>query len=177
MALTKLELRTMAHFETVQVRFTRNVAPLNLLSETHGPFYVNQLYDLPIHCVIKLCQFNYCKLQRPFYLQLEYLKDIKEKEIKNTEYQEIYPFIFEIYNDLLEFVDNKEKIKLLISEIKELRKKKTLEGLKAFDGNAICLNNLTVYEYEQIKPVLLTGMERHNSIRLNDREREQTNEL
>lgn len=158
--LTKLELRTMAHFQPIQIRSLGNYAELFLLFRNYGPFFQHELYEIPISCALKMSEFNFCVIQIPYWLKKHYLEDIKEKEKKSEEYQEIYPYIFELYQDLLKYVKkNRQTIHQLISDIRHLRLQKTLKGLKKFDGNALCLNNLTVYEYNQIKPLLINGMQ------------------
>lgn len=154
------ELKLIAHHQAIRIKVTTDVAEIFLLEKNIGPFKIGELHEVPIHCALKMAKFNLCEIQTPLYLKEEHLRELKKKELETNEYQEIYPYIFELYEDILQHLKGDvEHLRLLVSEIREIRLKKTKTGLKSIDGKALCLNNLTVYEYEQIKPILLKGME------------------
>ncbi|ELA48029.1 hypothetical protein VCUG_00452 [Vavraia culicis subsp. floridensis] len=155
------ELKLLAYHQEIEIHPLTNLPTLHLLETDYGPLTPHSPAKVPIHTALFLHKSNLCKIPLPFFLTLDYLEDVKQQEKNNeNEYASIYPYIFEVYDDILRCVDcNVEEIRMVLSEIRDVRMEKSRRGLVGIDGRALNLNNLTVYEYEQIKSVLLDGME------------------
>lgn len=160
------ELKLIALQEEIEIEPLTFIPKLTLIQETYGPYYPLQLYKVPIYIAITLKKSNKCKIRLPSYFDTELLKDLLQKEEENEDYQSLHPFFFEISCYIKECynVDNIDEKMVLINKIKYIRYKKTHEGLKILDARAINLNNLTSWEFNEIKPFLLTVMEEAKEI-------------
>lgn len=157
--MTPQELKLIAYHQHIEIRPKTYIPALSLLEKDYGPFFLHEPIQVPVHVALFFRKANLCEIIRPFFLESDYLMTIKKKEEESNEYQEIYPYIFELCDDLLENYEDSENIRLLINDIRQLRLTKTTNGLKSIDGKALNLNNLTVFEYEQVKELLLGSME------------------
>ncbi|ELQ74464.1 hypothetical protein THOM_2611 [Trachipleistophora hominis] len=155
------ELKLLAYHQEIEIHPSTNLPTLHLLETDYGPLSPHISAKVPIHTALFLHNTNLCKIPLPFFLSLDYLRAVKQAEKQHVnEYSPIYPYIFEVYDDLLRCVDGRvEEIRMVISEIKDIRMEKSRRGLVSIDGRALNLNNLTVYEYEQLKSMILDGME------------------
>lgn len=55
-------------------------------------------------------------------------------------------------------LENGEEIRRLVQSIREARFKKTAEGLRSIDGNPLQVNRLSFMEINEIRPFLLTAL-------------------
>lgn len=168
LCMLKDELRLIAQQQEIDIIPLTSMPVLHMIETDYGPFSPNIPTRVPIHIAIFMSKSNLCRIPLPHYLSPTYLQEIRQKETENdSEYASIYPYIFELYDDILNCInENVEESRLLINDIKEIRMRKSRNGLVNIDGHALNLNNLTVYEYEEIKEMLLDGMEM--ALKMND---------
>ncbi|KAM0676795.1 DNA replication protein psf2 [Binucleata daphniae] len=160
------ELKLIALQEEIEIEPLTFIPRLTLIQEDYGPYNPLQLYKVPLYIALTLKKSNKCKIRLPSFFDVEYLQDVLQKEEENEDYQQIHPFFFEmsIYIKECYNADNIDEKLVLVNKIKHARYNKTHEGLKVIDARAINLNNLTSYEFNEIKKYLLTVMQAANEI-------------
>lgn len=136
------------------------IAELQLLCGTYGPFSPLIIYKVPIFVAELLHRANHCRVRLPQYYEEEVLLDLQKFEEENDEFFSIYPYFFENKRiiDMCYNVDDITKIKSIINNVKHLRYKKMNEGLKSLDARAINLNGATMWEINEVKYVILQTM-------------------
>lgn len=165
------ELKLIALQEEVEIEPLTNIPRFHMIEEEYGPFSPLQLYKIPLYIAITLKQSNKCKIRMPYFFDTEYLQDILKKEEESENYQHIHPMFFELSSYIHECynAENVDEKLMLVNKIKHARYKKTHEGLQSIDARAINLDNLTSYEFSEIKKYMLTVMKKANKIEKNAR--------
>lgn len=156
------ELLHIAYGELVEIEPMAGIVSLHLLERTYTACGPLQIARLPFYAALLLKKANMCRIRLPNYLSLENLRMFLSQETENTdEYLYLHPHFFSLANDCLNNcynVEDAEEGKILVEKIKEARFKKTLEGIRCLDGKAVNLNNLTIFEFNEVKEFILGSM-------------------
>lgn len=160
--MTPEELLHIAHNEPVDVEPTTAIPPLHLLERTYPESRPLQIARLPVYAALHLKKANMCRIRLPGYLSLDSLRTTLAQECeKPDEYAYIHPHFFLLADDLLNNsynVENMEESKILVERIKEARLRKTLGGIRSLDGRALNLNNMTMFEFNEVKELIVGSM-------------------
>lgn len=158
-----IELVNIAYQEDVEVEPTANIPQIHLLEYDIQNLKPLQISRVPLYVALSLKKSNLCRIRLPQFLKREYLEEIINLERENIgEYTKIPRFFFEISDILIRHaynVENPDKLRLLIQELKEARFQKTFEGMKVLDGHAFNVNNLTEWEFNEVRHFILKGSE------------------
>ena len=161
--MTPSEMINIAYQENVEIEPMANIPTIHLLEYDLTNLNPLRITKVPLYAALSLKKANLCKIRLPTYLKEEYLSEIVVTEKENSnEYSKIPPRLFELSETLIKHaynITNPERIRLQVQEIKELRFYKTLEGMKALDGHAFNIDNLTEWEFCEIRPFLLRTSE------------------
>lgn len=157
------EMLNIAYQEDVEIEPTANIPDIHMLDSDFEGLAPLQVVKVPLYMALSLKKSNLCRMRLPFYLKESHLEEIINFEKENMhEYAKTQPCFFELSDVLIRHaynVENPERLKVLVQEVRELRFLKTLEGMKALDGRAFNINNLTAWEFEEVKPFILSGSE------------------
>lgn len=158
-----MELVNIAYQEDVEVEPTANIPDIHLLEYDIQNLKPLQISRVPLYIALSLKKSNLCRIRLPSFLKHEYLEEIISLERENVgEYAKIHRFFFELSDILIKHaynVENPDRLRLLIQELKEARFQKTYEGMKVLDGHAFNINNLTGWEFNEIRHFVLKGSE------------------
>lgn len=156
------ELLHIAHGELVEIEPMTTISSLHLLEGTYAESHPLQIVRLPLYAALILKKSNMCRIRLPSYLLLDNLKVILAEENERVEeYCCIHAHFFPLANELLDNCYNVEDIegsRTIVEKIKEVRFKKTFDGIKCLDGKALNLNNLTMFEFCEVKEFILGSM-------------------
>ncbi|KAF7678782.1 putative DNA replication complex GINS protein PSF2 [Astathelohania contejeani] len=153
------ELIHLAYQEEIEVELATDPFTLHLLEKDYCLSILPT--KIPIFAALALKKGNMCQIRQPEYLSVDYLERVLKEETENEEYGSIYTYIFEVGTTLIDHcynMDDAERSRVLLKAIKETRFNKTHLGLKHIEGKALNLNNLTPYEFNEIKEYLIGGM-------------------
>ncbi|KAM0675790.1 DNA replication complex GINS protein PSF2 [Gurleya vavrai] len=159
-------LELVAYQEDIEIEPTVTIPKLHLIQCDYGPFLPLEIYRVPIYIALILKNSNKCRIRLPQFYQLEFLKDILKNEEDNEEYQPLFPYFFELKSVIMDCynVDNYSETIVLINNIRTVRYKKTHAGIKMIDARAINLNNITCFEFNEVKKFMLSVMEEAREI-------------
>lgn len=162
------ELLNIAYNTEVEIEPLTAIPQLNLMVHTYpctGPLRISRF---PFYIALSLKRANMCRIRLPSFLCLDNLKGILNSEIENkNEYSYIHPHLFTLGKELIAHcydVEDPENIIVHLEKIKDLRFKKTLWGLRSLDGNAINLNNLTQFEFYEVRDLIFKSMKMARTI-------------
>lgn len=157
------EILHIAYEELVEVEPTTAIPELCLLEKTYPALHPLDIARLPLYVALLLKKANMCKIRLPEYLRPESLKATMELEAeKPDEYSCIHPHFFSLANELLSScynVEDVEESRTMVERIKEARLAKTLRGIRCLDGKALNMNNITLFEFGEVKEMVLGAME------------------
>ncbi|ADM11742.1 uncharacterized protein Eint_061370 [Encephalitozoon intestinalis ATCC 50506] len=163
MAISPEEIFHIAHEELVEIEPTTSIPELCLLEKTYPALMPLDIARIPLYAALLLKKSNMCKIRLPSYLQIENLKATMDAEIQKVdEYSQIHPYFFPLAEKLLECcynVENIEESKVIVEKIKEIRLAKTLKGIKCLDGRALNMNNITLFEFNEVKELIIGSVE------------------
>ncbi|EPR78933.1 DNA replication complex GINS protein PSF2 [Spraguea lophii 42_110] len=157
-----IDLLHIAYQEDVEIEPIVTIPIIHMIEYDYGPFIPPNIAEVPLFVALMLKKSSMCRIRTPKYLEIEYLDRIYNEEVENKdEYISIYPYIFELYLVFCEHsynMENREEVKRKVKDIQDVRLKKTKNGIKMVDGTALNLNNLTAFEYNQIKEYLIPAI-------------------
>ncbi|KAI5180362.1 GINS complex subunit 2 [Nematocida sp. AWRm80] len=153
----------LAQQESITIIPIVSMSQLNMASGTYGPFYPMIPATVPLYIALFLKHSRQCTIQAPEWLSVKYLREILSREEESPEeFTPINMYLFDnayICLTNCDISDNTSEIRLLLSQLKEIRLKKLLKGIQYIDTPTIGTNNLTFYEFRKIKEYLLPHLE------------------
>ncbi|KAF9763975.1 putative DNA replication complex GINS protein PSF2 [Nosema granulosis] len=156
------ELKMIYTYELVEVEPLRSLKEMNLVSGEVSGCTPLSIVKIPYFVALALKDSNFLQIRLPFYLSPEYLKKKLEEEMSNKdEYSYLQDSLFAIGKEIVRNSYNAEDAQAicsLIDQLKEIRFKKTLNGLEKLDGSTLNLNNLTMFEYNEVKKCMVESM-------------------
>lgn len=159
--MTPEELTNIAYQEEIEIEPTSHIPVLNLIQNTYGPFTPLSIHRVPIFLALILKQTGQCRIRLPLYYEPDYLLNTIAKETESEDYQSIHPHFFECVG-LVKDCYNVEDVSVIlkhINDIKHIRYNKTSIGILNLDSEAVNLNNITPWEFSEIRVFMLKTME------------------
>ncbi|KAM0688210.1 DNA replication complex GINS protein PSF2 [Conglomerata obtusa] len=155
------QLYLISQQENIEIEPTTHIQKFHLIQQDYGPFNLLEIHSVPIYIALLLKNSNMCRIRLPPFFEIENVKEILKNEEESEEYQPIHPYFFELRNIIKECynVECYDEIMVYINTLKIVRFNKTNIGVKLIDARAINLNNLTCYEFNEVKTFLLKVME------------------
>ncbi|WUR03421.1 DNA replication complex GINS protein (PSF2) [Vairimorpha necatrix] len=161
--LSPQELKFISTEELLEVEPTSFIPSLSLIHQSYSDLNPLSIINLPLFIALELKKSGLVQIRLPLVYSFEYLSKLLEDEISNQrEYINIPSNIFSTGKLIIRHSYNcekKEECIGLIDKLKETRFKKTLSGLGKMEGRALSLNNLTLFEWYEIKEILVKHME------------------
>lgn len=167
--LTPLELKFLAYEELVEIEPSTNIQSLDLIHAKYTNITPLTIVKLPLYISLELKNCNQAQIRLPSCYSKSSLLKLLELETENSsEYQFVNQYIFVTGKLIIKNsynVDNKDELINLIDQIKEIRHKKTLFGISKMEGRALNLNNLTIFEWYEIKEIVIKPIEQRMRIK------------
>ncbi|KLO16352.1 Psf2-domain-containing protein [Schizopora paradoxa] len=159
---TPQELEFIASEELVEIRPTVKMDQIRFISGIYGPFTGGRLVKVPLWMAVNLKLKKKCNVVPPVWLNLEYLQDKLSEETSRPVFSDL-PFRYaEISKVLLDIasddLDQPDKLRSVLKDLREARQAKTREGLRAIDQNALSLPNLSAMEINEARPFFVGAM-------------------
>jgi len=154
---TPAEIEFISEYEQITILPLQRMEALTLLEGTYGPFRPPITIKVPLWLAVTLKKKHKCSIQPPKWLNIETLKKKKQKEEEELEEFSDLPYhYFEISTILLDCASDdipySDEIKILLKDIREIRKRKIKYGLKELNSNNLNLDNLGLMEINEIRP-------------------------
>jgi len=145
-----------------------NIVPLIAMEKTafisgaYGPLRPPNKSRIPLWMAVNLKLKKKCHIVPPEWLSVEFLQDRLSEEMSETEFSRL-PFRFaEIAKIILDVasdnVQNAEKIRSLLKDLREARQSKSRDGLSQIDHSELSLPNLCSMEINEIRPYFVKAM-------------------
>lgn len=154
---TPAEIEFISEYEQITILPLQRMEAITLLEGTYGPFRPPITIKVPLWLAVTLKKKHKCSIQPPKWLNIETLKKKKQKEEEELEefsdlpyhYLEISTILLDCASDDIPYSD---EIKILLKDIREIRKRKIKYGLKELNSNNLNLDNLGLMEINEIRP-------------------------
>ncbi|KAI0053726.1 DNA replication complex GINS protein PSF2 [Auriscalpium vulgare] len=132
------------------------------ISGAYGPLRPPAKSKVPIWMAMNLKLKRKCHIVAPEWLNVEFLQERLTQETTRTEFSQL-PFRFsEIAKLLLDIasddIQNPDKIRYLLKDIREARQAKSRDGLQKIDHSELSLPNLCSMEINEIRPFFVKAM-------------------
>ncbi|KAK6198805.1 uncharacterized protein RJT21DRAFT_51269 [Scheffersomyces amazonensis] len=134
--------------------------------------------QVPLWVALILKSQDKCSIVPPKWLNVVYLKDKYDEEVRNPNQFSSLPWHWlEISKILLaraadDLTDPSHQLRSILQDLREIRLVKSRKGLKELNESNIVLNGLSLLEINELRPFVLTVM---NKLRqLHDTNNEQT---
>jgi hypothetical protein len=158
--LNPYELNLISSYFLIEVEPLCLIKDLNLLSGPIPELHPLSITKIPYFVALPLKNSNLLQIRLPSFLSKDFLCKKIDEEIKNkNEYSFVPEVIFVLGKEIIKNCYNSECNNLnLLDNLKEIRFKKTLLGLENLDGSTLNLNNLTAFEFNEVKVMMCEGM-------------------
>lgn len=161
------EVEFLAERELVSVVPKFNSDKLYLISGEIGPFFVGVPAEVPVWLAINLKQRNECQIQKPSWMELATLENIKEEEsnsdlftqLPSKHFQEVSQILLNRATDDIPHADG---IRTLIKDILDIRVAKLRSSIDKFvklKATYAKLDNLTQMEINTVRSFLTTALD------------------
>lgn len=170
-SFTTKEIAFLAEEEMIDIlpRYTMN--KLELIGRDLSKLKPLQKTEVPLWIAIVLKRQNKCSIMIPSWLSVPYLKSkyAEEQKIKNKvsslpwHWIPISKILLDVCPD--DFVDSPHELRSLIQDLRDIRMLKTRQGFDAIDDDYLELTGLSLFEINEIRPLLLQTMDMLNSLR------------
>ncbi|RPD66964.1 Psf2-domain-containing protein [Lentinus tigrinus ALCF2SS1-7] len=161
-SITPPELELVASEQLVEIVPLVSMERTAFISGAYGPLRPPTKCKVPLWMASNLKLKKKCHIIPPTWLNVEFLQDRLTQETTLPSFSEM-PFRFaEVAKILLDVapddLQNPEKIRTLLKDIREARQAKSREGLSKLDPNELILQNLAAMEINEIRPFFVRGM-------------------
>ncbi|KAI0303947.1 DNA replication complex GINS protein PSF2 [Russula brevipes] len=161
-SITPPELELVASEELVEIIPLISMERTAFISGAYGPLRPPNKAKIPLWMAINLKTKKKCHIVPPDWLSVDFLQERLTQETSRPEFSQ-FPFRFnEIAKLLLDAapddIQNSEKIRSLLKDIREVRQAKSREGLKKIDHSDLSLPNLCSMEINEIRPFFVGSM-------------------
>ncbi|KAI9447899.1 hypothetical protein H4582DRAFT_1802736 [Lactarius indigo] len=161
-SITPPELELIASEELVEIIPLISMERTAFISGAYGPLRPPNKAKLPLWIAINLKMKKKCHIVPPDWLSVDFLQNRLAQETSRPEFSE-FPFRFaEIAKLLLDVasddIQNSEKVRSLLKDIREARQAKSRDGLQKIDHSELSLPNLCSMEINEIRPFFVRAM-------------------
>ncbi|KAH9943253.1 Psf2-domain-containing protein [Epithele typhae] len=161
-SITPPELELVASEQLVEIVPLVSMERTAFISGAYGPLRPPTKCKVPFWMASNLKLKKKCHIVPPPWLNVEFLQDRLTQETTSSDFSEM-PFRFaEIAKILLDVasddLQNPEKLRTLLKDIREARQAKSREGLTELSRIEVSLPNLCAMEINEIRPFFVRGM-------------------
>ncbi|KAF8499986.1 hypothetical protein JB92DRAFT_3084460 [Gautieria morchelliformis] len=162
-SMTPAELELVAMEELVDIVPLFRSDRIRLISGTYGPFRPPTKTKVPLWLAANLKLKKKCRLVAPAWLSVEFLHERLSQETSAEGFSSL-PFRFaEISKVMLDVasddLQNADKIRGLLKDLREARQAKSREGLRKLDHLTLGLPHLCSMEINEIRPFFVKAMD------------------
>ncbi|KAI0068561.1 DNA replication complex GINS protein PSF2 [Artomyces pyxidatus] len=161
-SVTPPELELIASEQLVEIVPLIAMERTAFISGAYGPLRPPTKAKIPIWMAMNLKFKKKCHIVPPDWLNVEFLQERLIQETSRPEFSQL-PFRFaEVAKLLLDVaqddIQNPDKIRSLLKDIREARQAKSREGLQKIDHSELSLPNLCSMEINEIRPFFVRAM-------------------
>ncbi|KAG2349115.1 Psf2-domain-containing protein [Suillus weaverae] len=161
-SVTPLELELIASEHLVEIVPLITMEKTAFISGAYGPLRPPAKCRIPLWMATNLKLKKKCHIVAPEWLSVEFLQERLTRETSRPEFSKL-PFRFaEIAKVILDVasddVQNADKIKSLLKDLREARQAKSRDGLQKLDHSELSLPNLCSMEINEIRPFFIQSM-------------------
>ncbi|KAI0650539.1 Psf2-domain-containing protein [Trametes meyenii] len=161
-SITPLELELVASEQLVEIVPLVSMERTAFISGAYGPLRPPTKCKVPLWMASNLKLKKKCHVVPPVWLNVDFLQERLMRETTDPSFSEM-PFRFaEVAKILLDVasddLQNPDRIRSLLKDIREARQAKSREGLSKLDRNELMLPNLCAMEINEIRPFFVRGM-------------------
>ncbi|KAI0353038.1 Psf2-domain-containing protein [Trametes cingulata] len=161
-SITPPELELVASEQLVEIVPLVSMERTAFISGAYGPLRPPTKCKVPLWMASNLKLKKKCHIVPPSWLNVDFLQERLLRETTDPSFSEM-PFRFaEIAKILLDVapddLQNPDRIRSLLKDIREARQAKSREGLSKLDHNELMLPNLCAMEINEIRPFFVRGM-------------------
>ncbi|KIM46402.1 hypothetical protein M413DRAFT_313542 [Hebeloma cylindrosporum] len=161
-SVTPPELELVASQQLIEIVPLISMEKTAFISGAYGPLRPPNKAKIPLWIAVNLKLKKKCHIIAPSWLNVEFLQERLTLETSRPDFSSL-PFrfaeaakvILDVASDDLE---NPEKIRSLLKDLREARQAKSREGLKTLDHSELSLPNLCSMEINEIRPYFLQSM-------------------
>ncbi|KAL1917304.1 uncharacterized protein VTP21DRAFT_4960 [Calcarisporiella thermophila] len=152
------EIEFLAENELIDILPSYKMDPLHLICGTYGPFQPPKRTQVPLWLALTLKKHQKCSIIPPEWLTIEYLEKTLEEEREHSDrfsempyrYMETAHLLLESATDDIQDVN---EIRALLKDLREARQVKVREGMLALEPTYIQMDNLSLMEINEIRPL------------------------
>ncbi|KAI0832627.1 Psf2-domain-containing protein [Trametes gibbosa] len=161
-SITPPELELVAAEQLVEIVPLVSMERTAFISGAYGPLRPPTKCKVPLWMASNLKLKKKCHIVPPPWLNVEFLQERLIQETSDPSFSEM-PFRFtEVAKIVLDVapddLQNPDRIRGLLKDIREARQAKSREGLAKLDHNELMLPNLCAMEINEIRPFFVRGM-------------------
>ncbi|KAF8484629.1 Psf2-domain-containing protein [Russula ochroleuca] len=161
-SVTPPELELIASEELVEIIPLISMERTAFISGAYGPLRPPTKAKIPLWMAMNLKMKKKCHIVPPDWLSVDFLQERLVQETSHPEFSQ-FPFRFTEMAKLLldvasDDIQNSDKIRSLLKDIREARQAKSREGLQKIDHSELSLPNLCSMEINEIRPFFVRAM-------------------
>ncbi|KAF8969433.1 hypothetical protein BDZ97DRAFT_1795622 [Flammula alnicola] len=161
-SVTPPELELVASQQLIEIVPLISMEKTAFISGAYGPLRPPNKAKIPLWMAVNLKLKKKCHIVAPDWLNVDYLQERLTLETSETAFSglpfrfaEVSKVILDVASDDLE---NPDKIRSLLKDLREARQAKSREGLKTLDHSELSLPNLCSMEINEIRPYFVQSM-------------------
>lgn len=170
-SFTSKEIAFLAEEELIDILPRYSMNKLELIGTNLGKLRPLQKTEVPLWIAVILKRQNKCSIMIPPWLSVPYLKKkyAEEQKVRNKvtslpwHWIPISKILLDVCPD--DFVDSPHELRSLIQDLRDIRMLKTRQGFDAIDDDYLELTGLSLFEVNEIRPLLLQTMDMLNSLK------------
>ncbi|TFK43744.1 hypothetical protein BDQ12DRAFT_675489 [Crucibulum laeve] len=161
-SVTPPELELIASQQLIEIVPLISMERTAFISGAYGPLRPPNKAKIPLWMAVNLKLKKKCHIIAPEWLNIDYLQERLTRETTEPAFSDL-PFRFaEISKVLLDVasddLDNPDKLRSLLKDLREARQAKSREGLRELDHSELSLPNLCSMEINEIRPFFVQSM-------------------
>ncbi|KAF5322888.1 hypothetical protein D9619_000623 [Psilocybe cf. subviscida] len=161
-SVTPPELELVASQQLIEIIPLISMEKTAFISGAYGPLRPPNKAKIPLWMAVNLKLKKKCHIIAPDWLNVEYLLEKLTLETSQPAFSQL-PFRFaEISKVILDVasddLENPDKIRSLLKDLREARQAKSRDGLKTLDHSELSLPNLCSMEINEIRPYFVQSM-------------------
>ncbi|EGW35077.1 uncharacterized protein SPAPADRAFT_64268 [Spathaspora passalidarum NRRL Y-27907] len=168
--LMPAEINFLAENETVTILPRYSMKKIELIGTPIPPLRAMRREKVPLWVALILKSQDKCNIVPPKWLNLAYLKEKHEEELRKPNqfsdlpwhWQEIAKILLARAQDDLS--DPSHQLRSVIQDLREIRLVKSRKGLKELNESNISLNGLSLLEINELRPFVLGVMNKLRSL-------------
>ncbi|KAF9006593.1 hypothetical protein BDQ17DRAFT_1407820 [Cyathus striatus] len=160
--VTPPELELIATQQLIEIIPLISMEKTAFISGAYGPLRPPNKAKVPSWMAVNLKLKKKCHIVAPEWLTTEHLQDCLTRETTEDAFCSL-PFRFAEISKLLldvasDDLENPDKLRSLLKDLREARQAKSREGLKKIDHSELSLPNLSSMEINEIRPFFIQSM-------------------